>query len=62
IRPCASGCGNPRNGAAVSMAGLFLPRRGHRVVRLTIRLSDNPAATPSVINFLVTFGGISFTP
>ncbi|HFT9904999.1 TPA: hypothetical protein ACGTKE_003939 [Escherichia coli] len=25
-RPCASGCGNPRNGAAVSMAGLFLPR------------------------------------
>ena len=26
IRPCASGCGNPRNGAAVSMAGLFLPR------------------------------------
>ncbi|MCN5971525.1 hypothetical protein MLS70_26360, partial [Escherichia coli] len=24
-RPCASGCGNPRNGAAVSMAGLFLP-------------------------------------
>ncbi|EKK50782.1 putative membrane protein, partial [Escherichia coli 8.0586] len=26
------------------------------------RLSDNPAATPSVINFLVTFGGISFTP
>ncbi|MGU0015730.1 hypothetical protein ACVXG9_06675 [Escherichia coli] len=29
-------------------------------VRLTIRLSDNPAATPSVINFLVTFGGISF--
>ncbi|EOL9848227.1 hypothetical protein ACNANN_005364, partial [Escherichia coli] len=26
IRPCASGCGNPQNGAAVSMAGLFLPR------------------------------------
>ena len=25
IRSCASGCGNPRNGAAVSMAGLFLP-------------------------------------
>ncbi|KEL57542.1 hypothetical protein AD34_4793 [Escherichia coli 5-172-05_S4_C3] len=25
-------------------------------------LSDNPAATPPVINFLVTFGGISFTP
>ncbi|EOM5369530.1 hypothetical protein ACMS3O_005432, partial [Escherichia coli] len=25
LRPCASGCGNPRNGAAVSMAGLFLP-------------------------------------
>ncbi|HIB7524144.1 TPA: hypothetical protein ACWXRP_003166, partial [Escherichia coli] len=26
LRPCASGCGNPRNGAAVSMAGLFFPR------------------------------------
>ncbi|ERB87697.1 putative membrane protein [Escherichia coli B102] len=24
---------------------------------MTIRLSDNPAATPSVINILVTFGG-----
>ncbi|WP_213046071.1 hypothetical protein, partial [Escherichia coli] len=26
LRTCASGCGNPRNGAAVSMAGLFLPQ------------------------------------
>ncbi|WP_212738632.1 hypothetical protein, partial [Escherichia coli] len=26
LRPCASGCGNPQNGSAVSMAGLFLPR------------------------------------
>lgn len=34
-----------RNDAAVSMAELFLPRWGHRVVRLTIRLSDNHATT-----------------
>ncbi|HFU7544930.1 TPA: hypothetical protein ACH7AF_005197, partial [Escherichia coli] len=24
LRPCASGCGNPRNGAVVSMAGVHV--------------------------------------
>lgn len=45
-RQCSLRCGNPRNGAAVSMAGfLHLYPVGHRVVRLTMRLSDSPTTT-----------------